>query len=63
MDTESAQTEREKILSFFDEATADELSATPGCSKKRAEIIISLRPFNTWNKLVSFHHLSHGTDS
>lgn len=53
MDTETAQTEREKILSFFDEATADELSATPGCSKKRAEIIISLRPFNTWNKLIS----------
>uniref|UniRef100_K1QBX6 DNA helicase n=1 Tax=Magallana gigas TaxID=29159 RepID=K1QBX6_MAGGI len=53
MDTESAQSEREKILSFFDEATADELSATPGCSKKRAEIIISLRPFNTWNKLIS----------
>jgi DNA uptake protein ComE-like DNA-binding protein len=52
MDTEHAQTEREKILTFFNEATIDELSATPGCSKKRAEVIISRRPFKTWDKLV-----------
>ena len=52
MDTETAKTEREKILAFFDEATIDELSASPGCSKKRGELIISLRPFKTWNKLV-----------
>ncbi|XP_056013599.1 SWI/SNF-related matrix-associated actin-dependent regulator of chromatin subfamily A containing DEAD/H box 1-like isoform X2 [Ostrea edulis] len=53
MDTEGAKTEREKILTFFDEATIDELSATPGCSKKRAEVIMSLRPFKTWNKLTT----------
>nr|XP_022344572.1 SWI/SNF-related matrix-associated actin-dependent regulator of chromatin subfamily A containing DEAD/H box 1B-like [Crassostrea virginica] len=53
MDTETAKTEREKILAFFDEATIDELSASPGCSKKRGELIISLRPFKTWNKLIT----------
>ncbi|XP_061176212.1 SWI/SNF-related matrix-associated actin-dependent regulator of chromatin subfamily A containing DEAD/H box 1B-like [Saccostrea echinata] len=53
MDTETARTEREKILAFFDEATIEELSATPGCSKKRAEVIISLRPFKNWNKLTT----------
>lgn len=48
------QTEQNIIQSFFDDATLEELMGIPGCSKKKAEIIISLRPFKTYDNLVSF---------
>ncbi|KAH3718708.1 hypothetical protein DPMN_061514 [Dreissena polymorpha] len=41
------------ILSFFEDATLEELMATPGCSKKKSELIVSQRPFNTWTNMVS----------
>lgn len=44
--------ERAIILSFFEEATLEELSSMPGVSKKKAEIIMALKPFTSWNNLV-----------
>lgn len=46
------QTEQNIIQSFFDDATLEELMGIPGCSKKKAEIIISLRPFKTYDNLL-----------
>ena len=40
------------ILSFFEDATLEELMATPGCSKKKAELIVSHRPFKAWPSMV-----------
>ena len=40
------------ILEFFQEATLEELMATPGCSRKKSELIIEQRPFNTWTDMV-----------
>ena len=28
--------------------------STPGCSKKKSEIIISQRPYESWDDLVSY---------
>ncbi|KAK3565777.1 hypothetical protein QTP86_015040 [Hemibagrus guttatus] len=39
---------QEQILQFFQEASVDELTLISGCSLKKAQKIISLRPFNTW---------------
>ncbi|KAK3583927.1 hypothetical protein CHS0354_033713 [Potamilus streckersoni] len=47
------QSERDVILSFFEESTQEELATMPGCSKKKAELIISLRPFKSWETLVN----------
>ncbi|XP_059154555.1 SWI/SNF-related matrix-associated actin-dependent regulator of chromatin subfamily A containing DEAD/H box 1A-like isoform X2 [Physella acuta] len=46
------KSETDNFLQFFEEATVEELTAMPGCSKKKAEVIISLRPFKTWQKLL-----------
>lgn len=42
------------VLKFFQEASAEELGSIPGCSKKKIEAIMNLRPFNKWLDLVSF---------
>ncbi|XP_052088062.1 SWI/SNF-related matrix-associated actin-dependent regulator of chromatin subfamily A containing DEAD/H box 1A-like isoform X5 [Mytilus californianus] len=44
--------QRSIILSFFDDATLEQLSTMPGVSKRKAEIIEALKPFKTWDKLV-----------
>lgn len=43
---------RQMVLSFYETATMDELLSIPGCSKKKAETIIELRPFSGWIDLV-----------
>lgn len=43
---------QEQILQFFQEASVDELSLIAGCSLKKAQKIISLRPFTTWKDVV-----------
>lgn len=43
---------QEQILNFFQESSVDELSLISGCSLKKAQKIISLRPFNTWKDVV-----------
>ena len=40
------------IVEFFNGATADELQTMQGCSKKKVEHIIKLRPFDDWDDLV-----------
>uniref|UniRef100_A0A671Q122 DNA helicase n=1 Tax=Sinocyclocheilus anshuiensis TaxID=1608454 RepID=A0A671Q122_9TELE len=39
---------KDKIIQFLQEASLDELALISGCSIKKAQKIISLRPFNTW---------------
>lgn len=42
-----------QILWFFYEASPVELSLISGCSVKKAQRIVELRPFNEWEDLVS----------
>jgi len=44
--------ERDMILSFFNEASQEELTRVPGCSKKKSEVIMEERPFKNWEDLV-----------
>ncbi|KAJ6655410.1 hypothetical protein lerEdw1_005407 [Lerista edwardsae] len=46
---------RAKILSFLQDASLGELTLIPQCSQKKAQRIIELRPFNSWEALVSLH--------
>lgn len=39
---------QDKIIQFLQDASLDELALISGCSIKKAQKIISLRPFNTW---------------
>uniref|UniRef100_A0A8C9TNT6 DNA helicase n=1 Tax=Scleropages formosus TaxID=113540 RepID=A0A8C9TNT6_SCLFO len=41
-----------QILSFFQEASVDELSLITSCSAKKAQRIVELRPFSSWQALV-----------
>lgn len=43
---------QDKIIQFLQEASLDELALISGCSIKKAQKIISLRPFNTWKDVV-----------
>ncbi|CAN7989083.1 unnamed protein product [Ixodes hexagonus] len=43
---------RRAVTEFFDTATINELSAVPGCTKKKAEVIVQNRPYKTWKTLV-----------
>ncbi|XP_063051745.1 SWI/SNF-related matrix-associated actin-dependent regulator of chromatin subfamily A containing DEAD/H box 1A [Engraulis encrasicolus] len=49
-----------EILKFFQEAALHELMLISRCSSKRANIIVSLRPFNTWQDLESQFHRDNG---
>ncbi|XP_078532353.1 SWI/SNF-related matrix-associated actin-dependent regulator of chromatin subfamily A containing DEAD/H box 1 [Lissotriton helveticus] len=51
------ETYKDKIVSFLQDATLDELSLIPQCSQKKAQKIIELRPFNSWDSL--FNKLSN----
>ncbi|XP_046393436.1 SWI/SNF-related matrix-associated actin-dependent regulator of chromatin subfamily A containing DEAD/H box 1 homolog [Ischnura elegans] len=44
--------EKQAVLDFFSDATLLELSGVPTCSRKKAEVIIGLRPFESWADLV-----------
>lgn len=43
---------QDQIIQFLQEASLDELALISGCSVKKAQKIISLRPFNTWKDVV-----------
>lgn len=43
---------RKEIVTFFQTATKDELTLIVGCSIKKAQRIVELRPFDTWESLV-----------
>nr|XP_010301166.1 PREDICTED: SWI/SNF-related matrix-associated actin-dependent regulator of chromatin subfamily A containing DEAD/H box 1 [Balearica regulorum gibbericeps] len=42
-----------KILSFLQYASRSELTLIPQCSQKKAQKIIALRPFNSWESLFT----------
>uniref|UniRef100_A0A8D2NXL4 DNA helicase n=1 Tax=Zosterops lateralis melanops TaxID=1220523 RepID=A0A8D2NXL4_ZOSLA len=42
-----------KILSFLQDASLSELTLIPQCSQKKAQKIIALRPFNSWEALFT----------
>ncbi|XP_061438990.1 SWI/SNF-related matrix-associated actin-dependent regulator of chromatin subfamily A containing DEAD/H box 1 isoform X3 [Rhineura floridana] len=44
---------RAKILSFLQDASLGELTLIPQCSQKKAQRIIELRPFNSWDTLFT----------
>jgi hypothetical protein len=41
------------IVNFFNEAMTEELVSMQGCSKKKAQQIMAVRPFTSWDDLVS----------
>ncbi|XP_041354213.1 SWI/SNF-related matrix-associated actin-dependent regulator of chromatin subfamily A containing DEAD/H box 1-like [Gigantopelta aegis] len=49
---EQSGTQITAILSFFGEATVEELMSVPGCSRKKAECIMACRPFENWDGLI-----------
>ncbi|XP_059378611.1 SWI/SNF-related matrix-associated actin-dependent regulator of chromatin subfamily A containing DEAD/H box 1A-like isoform X2 [Carassius carassius] len=51
---------QEKIIQFLQEASLDELSLISGCSIKKAQKIISLRPFNTWKDVKEQFYKDNG---
>lgn len=46
---------KREILAFFQDASLDELSLMSGCSIKKAQKIVELRPFKSWKTLVRGH--------
>ncbi|KAM8886607.1 SWI/SNF-related matrix-associated actin-dependent regulator of chromatin subfamily A containing DEAD/H box 1A isoform 2-T2 [Spinachia spinachia] len=42
---------KKEILNFFRDASIDELSLIAGCSVKKAQKIVELRPFDSWQSL------------
>ncbi|KAB5567498.1 hypothetical protein PHYPO_G00233460 [Pangasianodon hypophthalmus] len=51
---------QKQILQFFQEASMDELTLISGCSLKKAQKIISLRPFNTWKDVNEQFYKDNG---
>lgn len=43
---------KKEILAFFQDASIDELSLIAGCSVKKAQKIVELRPYDSWKSLV-----------
>ena len=44
------------ILTFFNEATPEELLSINHCSKTKVQKIISIRPYEDYDDLVRIHH-------
>ncbi|KAK5871080.1 hypothetical protein PBY51_003981 [Eleginops maclovinus] len=51
---------KKEMLKFFQDATIDELSLISGCSVKKAQKILDLRPFEGWQSLVDVFNKSNG---
>ncbi|XP_067269714.1 SWI/SNF-related matrix-associated actin-dependent regulator of chromatin subfamily A containing DEAD/H box 1A isoform X2 [Pseudorasbora parva] len=51
---------QDKIIQFLQEASLDELALISGCSIKKAQKIISLRPFNTWKDVKEQFYKDNG---
>ncbi|XP_073675086.1 SWI/SNF-related matrix-associated actin-dependent regulator of chromatin subfamily A containing DEAD/H box 1A [Garra rufa] len=51
---------QDKIIQFLQEASLDELALISGCSIKKAQKIISLRPFNTWKDVKEQFYKENG---
>lgn len=51
---------KKEMLKFFQDASIDELSLIAGCSVKKAQKIVELRPFDSWQSLVDVFHKDNG---
>lgn len=51
---------KREILAFFQDASLDELSLMSGCSIKKAQKIVELRPFKSWKTLVDVLNKNNG---
>ncbi|XP_029961181.1 SWI/SNF-related matrix-associated actin-dependent regulator of chromatin subfamily A containing DEAD/H box 1A [Salarias fasciatus] len=51
---------KKEIVTFFQEASLDELSLISGCSVKKAQKIVELRPFDSWQSLLEVFHKDNG---
>lgn len=51
---------KNEIVTFFQTASIDELSLIGGCSVKKAQKIVELRPFDSWQSLVEVFHKNNG---
>ncbi|XP_039535458.1 SWI/SNF-related matrix-associated actin-dependent regulator of chromatin subfamily A containing DEAD/H box 1A isoform X1 [Pimephales promelas] len=51
---------QDKIIKFLQEASLDELALISGCSIKKAQKIISLRPFNNWKDVKEQFYKDNG---
>uniref|UniRef100_A0A3P9HKK4 DNA helicase n=1 Tax=Oryzias latipes TaxID=8090 RepID=A0A3P9HKK4_ORYLA len=51
---------KKEILQFFQDASIDELTLISGCSIKKAQRIVELRPFDTWEMLCDVFHKGNG---
>ncbi|TDH12784.1 hypothetical protein EPR50_G00051590 [Perca flavescens] len=61
LDSNGGMTDLKKeILKFFQDATIDELSLIAGCSVKKAQKIVELRPFDSWQSLIDVFHKDNG---
>ncbi|XP_070689585.1 SWI/SNF-related matrix-associated actin-dependent regulator of chromatin subfamily A containing DEAD/H box 1A [Pempheris klunzingeri] len=61
LDSKGGMTDMKKeILRFFRDASIDELSLISGCSVKKAQKIVELRPFDYWQSLVDVFHKDNG---
>ncbi|XP_044052564.1 SWI/SNF-related matrix-associated actin-dependent regulator of chromatin subfamily A containing DEAD/H box 1A [Siniperca chuatsi] len=61
LDSKGGMTDLKKeILKFFQDASIDELSLIAGCSVKKAQKIVELRPFDSWQSLVDVFHKDNG---
>lgn len=61
LDSKVGMTELKKeILAFFQNASLDELSLISGCSIKKAQKIVELRPFDSWQSLIEVLHKNNG---
>uniref|UniRef100_A0A3B4A944 SWI/SNF-related matrix-associated actin-dependent regulator of chromatin subfamily A containing DEAD/H box 1 n=1 Tax=Periophthalmus magnuspinnatus TaxID=409849 RepID=A0A3B4A944_9GOBI len=60
LETKGPSDTKTEILRFFNEATVDELTLISGCSLKKAQKITELRPFDSWDTLVSETRHSNG---
>jgi hypothetical protein len=53
-DEEQHNSKQQMIFDFFEEATLAEMMVLPGCSRKKAEVLLELRPFGSYAGLVCF---------
>lgn len=55
--------DKRRVLNFFNVGTAHELAAIQGCSKKKVENIMELRPYTGWGDLVQKLQLSRNLNT
>ncbi|XP_068422538.1 SWI/SNF-related matrix-associated actin-dependent regulator of chromatin subfamily A containing DEAD/H box 1A isoform X2 [Clinocottus analis] len=61
LDSKGGMTDvKKEILHFFGDASIDELSLIAGCSVKKAQKILELRPFESWQNLVDIFTKQNG---